>query len=461
MQLFYMFAAIASLGVVIFVHELGHFLMCRWRGIRVEKFSIGFGPPLIKWTAGGTIYQLALLPLGGYVKPAGEWEEAADGDKQHPKDEFLGQAWWSRGLVLVAGPLVNLIFPVLVLFALYMTTGRSYPYGPPVVQNVMAASGAAAGGIQVGDQILRIDEQEVPGVARLAKMVDKLSRVHPDQPLKVKVLRDAKLVDLKVSARLNSERGQYLMGVQITEGKPPYSQVVERAMVLTPAEKAGFMPGDEVLEVGGKPLKNGFAFSEQFAKADQDPVVIVVLRKGARLSLSAPKKQPVPEGLASPELLGLVGLEFKVRADAAERGGGAAREKLGARDAILYSLLDNAGMAVGMAASLAQVFTGRISARESLGGPVAIVRMAHQQAEKGWQDWVQLVCSLSLILGIMNLLPIPLLDGGTLVFCVIEGIMRRPLSPKIQRGAQSVGIALLGALFIFTTFNDILRLFGK
>jgi regulator of sigma E protease len=449
-------AAIAFLGFVIFIHELGHFLMARWQGMRVETFSLGFGPALVQLKRGETTYQIAAIPLGGYVKPAGE-DPKTDEDVANAKpDEFMGRPWWSRSLVLLAGPAMNLIFPVLALFVVYISLGRSYPWGPPQVMEVMPKSAAQEAGLQAGDLIVKVNGQQVNNTQLLASLVDRQSRVDLDKPLKVEVLRGGKALSKAVRTRLNPEAGKYLMGVQVQPSPPPYTTALRSVGVLTPAEKAGFKPGDVLLSVGGEPLSDGFSFNRQFARAAQDPVAIGVSRAGKVLTLTAPKKQPVPEEF-DPELLGLLGLEFEV---AGAQGAARQRERLGPVAALKAAAGDTATAGAVILMGLKQLISGQLNARESLGGPVAIMRMAAQQAERGWEDLLHLMLNISLTLGILNLLPIPLLDGGTFVFCVIEGIRRKPLKLRTQVVAQNIGFAFIGSLFLFTIANDLLRWAG-
>jgi regulator of sigma E protease len=449
-------AAVAFLGLVITVHELGHFIVARWTGMRVEIFSLGFGPPLLQFRHGDTVYQIAAVPLGGFVKPAGEDPKSDEDIARAKPDEFMGRPWWARALVLLAGPAMNLLFPVLALFLLYVTLGRSYPWGPPRVEAVSQDSGAYAGGIRPGDLIVRINGQQVHNIKLLPDLVDRLSRVDRTQPLTVEVLRERKPLTLKVKTRLNEKLGKYLMGVSVQPSPPPYSNIVATVGVLSPAEKAGFKAGDVVESVDGRPVLDGFKFSELFAEAERDPVPVVVRRPGqGTLTLWAAKRQPVPE-FFDPRLVGLVGLDFvPADSDQAQR-----REKLSVGGSLKAAVFDTAAATAGIVLSFAEFIKGRLSVRESLGGPVAILRMAAQQADKGWEDLLQLMLQISLTLGIMNLLPIPLLDGGTFVFCLVEGLRGRPLKLKTQVFFQNMGLAVIGSLFIFITVNDLLRLAG-
>lgn len=449
-------SAIAFFGVVIFVHELGHFLMARWQGMRVESFSLGFGPPLVQIQRGGTTYQIAAIPLGGFVKPAGE-DPKTDEDVLNAKpDEFMGRPWWSRALVLLAGPLMNFIFPVLALFAVYAAIGRSYPWGPPQVMEVRPKSAALEAGLKAGDLIVKVNGNQVNNTQLLAGLVDKQSRLFPGKALDVELIRDDKPLKLKVHTRLEPGLDKYLMGVQVQPSPPPYSSTLRSVGVLTPAEKAGFQKGDLLLTVDGEALKDGFSFNKQFANAKSDPVPIGVSRGGKLLTLTAAKKQPVPEEF-DPELMGLLGLEFE---PAGAHGTLRQRDRLAPWPALKAAAIDSAGATAVILMGLKQLVTGKINARESLGGPVAIMRMATQQAERGWEDLLMLMVNISLMLGIMNLLPIPLLDGGTIVFCLIEGVRGKPLRLKSQIVMQNIGLAFIGTLFVFTILNDLLRWAG-
>ena len=451
----YTAAAIAFLGLVVFVHEGGHFLVSRWQGMRVEMFSLGFGPALISFKRGGTIYQVAAIPLGGFVKPAGE-DPKTDEDIANAKpDEFMGRPWWSRSLVLLAGPLMNFIFPVVALTLVYATVGRLDPWGPPMVEAVMADSGAAQAGLKPGDLVIRINGLQVGSTSALVSLVDAQSRLALDQPLSVDLLRADKPQTLKVLTRLNKDAGKYLMGVQVRPSPPPFSTTVRSAGVLTPAEKAGFKPGDVVLSVDGQPLKDGFSFGRQFADAKSDPVPMAVRRGGQSLTLSAARKQPVPDAF-DPELVGLLGLEFEpANGLSADR-----HERLSPLTAAKVALIDTLSSATAIVLGLKEFVRGKLSARDTLGGPVAILRMASQEAERGWEDLLNLMLSISLTLGLMNLLPIPLLDGGTIVYCIIEGVRGKPLRLKTQVVLQNIGLALIGSLFLFTLVNDLLRWAG-
>jgi regulator of sigma E protease len=448
--------AIVAFATVVFVHELGHFLVAKQQGMRVETFSIGFGPVLAGFRYKGTDFQVAAIPLGGFMKPAGE-DPKTDEDVANAKpDEFMGRPWWSRVLVSAAGPAMNFIFPFLVFFLLYATLGRKYPWGPPQVNGINDKSGAMQAGIELGDLVLKVNGVQVTNTRLLAGLVDQQSRLDPKKPLTVTLFRKGQALEKKVTTQLNGKAGRYLMGVQVSPSPPPFTTTVGTVKVLTPAETAGFKKGDVVLSVDGQPLKDAFQFPELFAKAAHDPVPMKVRRGDKELELKAGKKQPVPEGFAPPELIGLVGLEFELAKGTPE----AERESLSLGQALRAAWFDTSTGVVVIVAGLRDIVTGKMNVKESLGGPVAIFKMAKQEADKSWEDLVNFMCSISLTLGLMNLMPVPVLDGGAIVwFWLPEAFRRKPVSIKYMGLMQNVGLVMVGGLMLFALSNDLSRIF--
>jgi regulator of sigma E protease len=438
--------ALLAFGLLILVHELGHFWVCRLFGVRVEAFSIGFGPKLWGWTSGGTEFKVSALPLGGFVKLAGELQEE-DG-KQYPPDEFMGKPWWVRSLVLLAGPGMNLLAPILALALLYATLGKPVLNGPAQVRQVMEGKPAAAAGFKPGDVILRVEGQEVSAFAQMSDLVSGLAKAHPGQPLAFEVKRDGAGITLTAAPLLDAATGRWLIGVVVDVAEPPASRVVDSVVPGLPAEKAGFAKGDEILSVGGKALKDGADFKALFAASAQDPVAVVVRRSGAQQTLLASRHQPVPEGATKPEEIGLLGLELASDAQVAYL-------KMGILSGPLQAVAEVLDLAWTMARGLWDLVTLKVAWRDAVGGPITILRMAHQQAQSGLIRLLDFSSKISVMLCVMNLLPIPMLDGGTLLFCVIEGVRRRRLSLKVQGALQNLGFGLLALIFIGAFYNDI------
>jgi regulator of sigma E protease len=454
------FEVIVGMGLVITVHELGHFFMAKASGIRVEVLSLGFGSPLLSIERGGTRYQIAPIPLGGYMKPAGEFEEKEENQGKHAPDEFLGKPWYVRGAVLLAGPIMNFIAPTVFLFVLYATIGRPFFIAPPLVTQIGQGSGAEDAGVKVDDQIIKIDGQWADDAETLVALVDSSARKHPGKKTQLVLLRAGKQINIDVLSHLDPVSGRYRLGVVIKPGPEPQRRVVERVLASTPAEKAGFKSGDTILSVNGKLLKQGEDFPLIFYTASKaGPAVAVELaRAGSTLTLQVPSEQPIPSSI-DPKLVGVLGLEFEANKDLISSSQ-KQYERLQPWEAAKVATLEVAFRVTLMVEGIADIFAGRVKLKDSVSGPVAIARMAHQEAKSGLLDLLLFMVNISLILGVMNLLPMPLLDGGTFVLCVIEGLRGKPMTVKAQTVLQNVSGGLLIALVLFATYNDLGSVFG-
>ncbi|CAI3923612.1 Membrane-associated protease RseP [Commensalibacter communis] len=344
------------LGVLVFIHELGHYLAARWRGIHVDVFSIGFGKPLYRWhDKVGTEWRICPIPLGGYVRPHGfadpedvsEEERAAyiEGKTFHGKD--VG----SRAIVIAAGPIFNFLLAIILYFGLFVTVGK-HSLGEPVAQAIIADSAAAKAGIQPKDVILKIGDINHPGVENLVMYAQE----HPDLSTTIAVKRDGKEVTLPIT-----------IGSKENDGKKVGQLGVQLAINV----------------IAGKPMSVGGA-------------AVAAVQETWDVS----KKT-------------LVGL--------------------------------------------GQMITGQRSAKD-LGGPIKIAQLSGQVSKGGFADLVNFMALLSISLGLINLFPIPVLDGGRLVFYVFEAIFRRPVPKPIQERAFQVGFVLILLLFAFSMYNDVTQL---
>jgi regulator of sigma E protease len=454
---FFVVMAIFGFGLLILVHEWGHYIACRWVGIRVEKFSIGFGRPLFKFTHKETVFQIAWLPLGGYVKPAGEMLPEEDG-KIPAEGEMRSKPWYKRMVVLWAGVVMNIIFAFVLLFLVYFLIGRPMMVAPPVVDSVVENSAAAKAGIKPGDQILKIDQQWALNYEALAELVDSKARSHPGVPLKVLVQRGENQKELEVLARLNPDLGKYLMGVQVKPGPPPVQRTVEKVFPLTPAETAGLKSKDEILAVDGRELKNALDFPAMFANSEHEMVEIKVARDNEIINLKAARKQPVDPKDVDLSRIGLLGLEFELDEEL-KQAWEHPYQRMSFKQALEFSVWENVFFAGMMVKGLWMVVSGKISAKENVGGPVAILRIAKDQAQTGWVVFLQFLSRISLLLGIFNLLPIPALDGGHIMFTALEAVRGKPLPAKIENMITALFFYFLMGLILLVTFNDLSRLF--
>jgi regulator of sigma E protease len=351
-------AFLLVIGPLIFIHELGHYFVGRWFGVKAETFSIGFGRELFGWTdKRGTRWKVGWLPLGGYVKFKGDMNPASQPSPEYlamspaeRAETFQAKALWQRFLIVFAGPAVNFLFAILVYFALF--AGQGQMMTPPVAAQILPGSAAEQAGFRAGDRVLSIDGREVRRFEDLMQYVI----IRPEQRMRVEVERAGERVAFDAVPRAEVQRDSF--GNEARVGR------------------LGIAPGP---------------------------------REVARL---APHQ---------------------------------------AAGAAVRQTVDTVRM---MVVTLGQVVTGQRSVKE-MGGPLKIAQYSGQQASLGWMDFVLFMSLISINLGFINLLPIPLLDGGHLLFYIIEGIRRKPLKPEAQEWAFRTGLAVLLLLMVFVTFNDL------
>jgi regulator of sigma E protease len=434
-------SGLVALGLLVFVHELGHFLVAKAAGIRVLKFSLGFGSRLVGFKHRETEYMVSWLPLGGYVKMDGEQYD--DARPVEPGDYFW-RPWYIRILVLVAGPLMNLLTAAAVLGTLYWV-GFSVPLAQPQVMAVNAGSPAALSGLAPGDVITSIDGQVVEDWERFAERLNQLAATVPGRPVPLKVRRQSASLDLSVLPYWEAKSRHWLLGITIA---PAGTNIVERVMVGTPAEAAGLKDGDRMLAVEGKPVGNKYDFQSAVWPRGDLPTRLRIQRGQEVLERSV---TPMVQNLPGQGRVGIIGVQFK----------SSDRQRLLRYPffmAYRFGAVQTWTIGATIFTSLGEMLSGKISAKDSVGGPISIVRMAGQEARTGLVEFLFFLAGISVMLGVLNLLPIPILDGGTAVFFILEGILGHPVSMKFQEVSQRVGFALLLALMVFATYNDISKL---
>ncbi len=419
------------LGVLVFVHELGHFLVARWYGVRVITFSLGFGPKLLKFTRGGTEYCISLVPLGGYVKLVGETVQ--DTPSGEP-DEFLSKSKWIRFQVYLAGPVMNIALAILIL-AFVRAQGADEPIyrtSPAVVGAVAAGSAAERAGMKPGDLIVAVDGRVVPTWTSLTMAV--LPRA--ERELVVTIERAGSRQDLKITP---SAETKYRLG---SLGVAPVLRPQLRGVTAgNPAEKAGLARGDIILAVGGVPGLSREEVIAAIRKSGPNPLVFTVERPDGRLDISV-----VPEGREGSSTIGayIEPYEFKHI------------------DPTLYqafgiSVRENWDGAVQIGQTLAGLFT-RDTPVDQLMGPVAIAELSASAASLSWLYLFELMATISLNLGLLNLMPVPVLDGGQMAILGFEGLFRRDMSIKVKERILLAGAALIILLMVTVIFNDVARL---
>ncbi|HXE74276.1 MAG TPA: RIP metalloprotease RseP [Candidatus Xenobia bacterium] len=433
---------IVLLGLMVLVHEWGHFVIAKLMGVRVEIFSIGFGKRIWGITRGPTDYRLSVLPLGGYVKMAGD--NPAEGRTGAP-DEFFSKPRWQRTLIVLGGPTVNILTAVLLL------TGVFYVHyerpaildEPPVVAAVLSESPAGTAGIQPGDRILKIGA----GSTATWEDVGIETALASGPTVPVVVQRAGQTLTLSLTL---PERGQ--PGLWEVGWLPDISPVVIRVSPTGPAGKAGIKSGDLLLAMNGEKIsispEGQNPISQRLQQLGGQPVVLTIEREGKQQDINVtPEYGDHPDGKRW--LLGLeYGPHFRT-----------VRKQLTLPQAFQESLHTNVSMGRRMLDLVARLFTGRASLR-GVSGPVGIVHVTGAQGEQGgWLAVLNLTAAISLSLGILNLLPIPILDGGHILFFAIEGVLRRDLSLTLKERLSQVAMGFLLLVFVFVMYNDIVRIF--
>ncbi len=433
---------IALLGLMVLVHEWGHFVIAKLVGVRVEIFSIGFGKRLWGITRGPTDYRVSALPFGGYVKMAGD--NPAE-DRSGAPDEFFSKPRWQRTLIVLGGPTVNILTAVLLLAGVfYVHYERPAVLDePPVVAAVLSESPAGAAGVQPGDRILQIGA----GSTATWEDVGIETALASGPAVPVVVQRGEQSLTLQLTL---PERGQ--PGLWDVGWLPDISPIVIRVSPTGPAAKAGVKPGDLLLALNGEKLRispeGQNPISQRLQQLGGQPAVLLIERDGKQQEITlTPEYGDHPDGKRW--LLGLeYGPHFRT-----------VRKQLTLPQALQESVHMNVSMGGRMLDLVARLFTGRASLR-GVSGPVGIVHVTGTQGEQGgWLAVLNLTAAISLSLGILNLLPIPILDGGHILFFAIEGVLRRDLSLTLKERLSQVAMGFLLLVFVFVMYNDIVRIF--
>jgi regulator of sigma E protease len=419
------------LGVLIFVHELGHFLMARRIGVRVLTFSLGFGPKLINVKRGDTEYCISAIPLGGYVKMAGENPEDS---RTGAADEFLSKGKWQRFQVLIMGPVMNLLLSIVVMTAVFLR-GAQVPLfvDQPVVVGSFADNAVAAkAGVQVGDRIVAIDGKTVAtwdqfslAISSKAKREVTLSIERGGKPVQISLVPDA--------------QGKYEMGeIGI---QPVVHPEVAAVYQNQPAAEAGLRPGDAILVAG----------SEQNVTYDH---LIAAIRasESKPLPLTIKRGDTIQQVAVTPRKFGDV-----VRMGADLRPVETKKVDPGPLQAFQLSLDKNWEWAKLIVQTLVGLFTRETSVKQLM-GPVAIAGLSGEAAQAGWIQLFSLMSMISLNLGLLNLMPIPVLDGGHIFILALEGLARRDFSIKVKEKLLLAGFVLLLALMVTVIYNDLMRI---
>jgi len=429
-------AVAVVLGFMILIHEFGHYAVAKLLGVRVEVFSIGFGKRLLGFRRGDTDYRISAIPLGGYVKMSGE--NPMD-ERTGDPGEFLSHPRWHRFLIAIAGPSMNILLAIGLLTFVYMVH-YEYPAvldEPAVIGWVLPDTPAAKAGIQIGDRIARLDGIDNP----TWKQVVPKEALSPNQPLDVTFERNGKSFEKTI---VPEAYGVNQMGFAGWDPKEPSVTVTDLEKGM-PAEKAGIKIGDEILTVDGKSIPAIEAMIEALKQTQGKPIELTVLRNGQQKTFTMqPELTDIPGQEEKRYRVGLGSQPMKVSA-----------LPLGA--AFRKSIEQNKEGSLLILELVQKMIQRKISMR-TIEGPIGIGRAAGEAAtEKGWTPLMALTAAISLNLGIFNLLPIPILDGGVILLLFVESIMRRDISLQIKERIYQAAFVFLVLFAVMVIYNDLAK----
>lgn len=460
-SLFYIAVSLVlGLGLLVIVHELGHFLVARWAGVRVETFSIGFGRRIAAFTRGETEYKIAWIPLGGYVKMAGE--DPDDAAARTDPGSYSNKPVYKRIAIVLAGPAMNLVLAALIMPLVFLI-GRerpAYEFESPVISNVRAGSAAAFAGVQPRDRIVTVDG--VP-VATWEAVQERIV-LAGSQGFAMQIVRAGQLLPMRVQP---NALGLGFHPAAFLANEP----IVDTVMPDSAAQRGGLQPGDRILRLAGQPIqfwdeltlavgkgrslwfwwwaqrtwRGDFAKTAAYVRGD--PMSVDVQRNGVVRQLAI---EPNYDAAHERYLIGVTHDAEKAYAAVPK-----VLRRYGLFDAIARGERENWRLVRVTGEFLGKLVKAPEQHYESLGGPVRIIGMFAKIAQEGLSPFLYFLCFFSLQLGLLNLLPIPVLDGGHVVFLTIEALRRKPLAVKAQSIAQHIGLAVLLSIFAIVTFNDL------
>ena len=424
------------IGVMILVHEFGHYFAARFFDVKVETFSFGFGPRLFGFKRGETDFRFSLILFGGYVKMTGE--QPGDESATDPR-ALTSKPRWQRLLIAFAGPAINIVLAVALLAGLFMV---HYEKGPnphsPAIGYVAPDGAAAKAGVRVGDKVVQVDDATDPTWEQIAIK----SAMSPNHPLDVWVLRGGEHLHLKLTPALEDKQ---------SIGNPGWQQEsdIEVAGVLKDMDGAhvGLQRGDILVSVNGQPLRSIPRLNEIENETKGAPLDLVYSRNGQQHRVTVkPAKRDI-EGQGGPRWM--IGLTLEPRVEIT---------KLALPAALAESWRQNLLNTQLIVKSLEGIVQRKMSAR-SLQGPIGIAQMSGDAAREGPIPYFLLMAAVSLNLAIFNLLPVPILDGGVMLMLLVEMLMRRDLDMKVKETVVKVGFVFLMFVVVFVIYNDISKIF--
>jgi regulator of sigma E protease len=416
-----------ALGVIIIVHEAGHLMVAKAFGVRVLTFSIGFGRKIWGFRRGETEYRVSLVPLGGYVRLGGENPDEISDDPR----EFLNKPRWQRILVYLAGPAMNVVLSILVIAGLFMAgiEVMSLPDTPPVVSGVEPGTSAAQAGLQRGDLILQVKGEAVENWNDVALTLI----ASPDKPVPLTVRRGQSTVSAVVTPKRVPRYDVGDFAGLLPSIRPQIIKVVDGA----PAAAAGLRPGDEIRAVDARPILDSLGFIDAISSRAGQRIEIHVVRDGQPLVLPV-----VPRGENG---AGKIGVQIGFY------------QRYGFTRALYESVRYNTQTVEDTFRILGKIFSRQMSAKSALAGPIEIAAQSGAAVRRGFKDLLLLMGFISMSIAIMNLMPIPILDGGQIFILSIEGVIRRDLSTRFKEVISQVGFVMILLLMFVVIWFDLMK----
>ncbi|MBI5325576.1 MAG: RIP metalloprotease RseP [Ignavibacteriae bacterium] len=449
------FYLLLVISILVVIHEFGHFMAARLSGMRAEVFSVGMGPRLFgfnkitgfsfgklakDWDGGGhTDYRVALLPIGGYVKISGMIDESMDTDfiKQEPQPwEFRSKSTLQKAFVISAGVIMNTLLAILFFSAIALFNGKSLNK-TTTIGYVESKSVAAAIGFKQGDKIVSVNGKSIGDWEQFFQL---LAEKDFGNNKNVKVLRNGNEVSLKVEGTkiIKTISNQQHFGIYPSGTKI----LIMGVETLKPAGKAGMQAGDTILKINGETICLGNQF-----------IRIVKSHKNSSLFIEWSRKGKIFGDSIKPTDKGIIGVQIDQ-----DYFGPVKHVDYGLFESISVGADETYNTVVLFVGSVVQIIKGNVSLKQSIGGPIMIAKSATQSAQRGLSYFIRFMAVLSITLAIINILPFPALDGGHLVFIIIEGIIRREVPPKVKIVFQQIGFAVLMIFMAYILYNDFTRL---